>query len=136
MAIKGDYIWGETIDTYGDNLKTATSNFTKTATDWDERVAVRWAEMLGYRNIAVFKAVVAASGLSDANKKKLLQPGYYPKMAAGKVTVMADGMFPNIINHNGEFRSPDGVLGLPEVNEFGGGDATNHTATPITDPAV
>lgn len=130
MAIKGEYIWSEAIDKYGDNLKTSTSNFTQPATDWDERVATRWAEMMGYSNVALFKAVVAGSGLSDDDKKKLLQPGYYPKLAAGKVTVMADGLFPNIINHRGEFRSPDGVLGLPERNEFGGEGES------ITDPAV
>lgn len=122
MAIPGDFIW--------DVSKYKISSTTKPATDWKERVAVRWAEMLGYTP-ETLKPLIS---LSDADCQKLLTPGYYPKMVSGAVTVMSDGTFPNIINHKGEFRSPDGVLGLPEQNEFGNGSSGSLVGVP--DPAV
>lgn len=128
MAIQGDYIWDVTKYNPSTTLGTV---------DWKERVAVRWAEMLGYTP-ATLKPLL--SGLSEpaagaaldgtTDVEKLLRPGYYPKIVSGAVTVMADGLFPNIINHRGEFRSPDGILGLPEINEFEGKGKS------ITDPAV
>lgn len=139
MAISGEYIW---------NLPPTlpSSATTPATTDWKALVATRWAEMLGYTpktlmpllaSITVPTSSSALTGSTDA--EKLLRPGYYPKIDTSgpspKVVVMADGMFPNIINHRGEFRSPDGVLGLPEQNEFGGGDASN-SVIPITDPAI
>lgn len=135
MAIQGDYIWDTSKYQIGDPAKGSTFDLTGTAdvsgsgitTDWDERVAVRWSEMLGYTP-QTFKPLVA--GLSQADKENLLRPGYYPEISGGAVVVKADGMFPNIINHRGEFRSPDGVLGLPELNEFAG------AAKSIADPAV
>lgn len=132
MAIKGDYIWdpakypvGGTPSAYTPGTGAATVP----PVDWDERVAIRWAEMLGYTP-QTFKPIVAASSLTDDDKQDLLRPGFYPKMVSGALTKMDEGMFPNIINHRGEFRSPDGVLGLPERNEFGGESQS------ITDPAV
>lgn len=123
MAISGDYIWD--VGKYA----IPSASLVKPNVDWQERAAVRWAEMLGYSSpsgIAALKAIMP----KDADCMKLLQPGYYPKIVSGAVTVMSNGMFPNIINHNGEIRSPDGVLGLPERNEFGGESQS------ITDPAI
>lgn len=121
MAIPGDFIWDVS------KYKVST---TPATVDWKARVATRWAEMLGYTP-ETLKPLIS---LSDGDCQKLLTPGYYPKIVSGAVTVMADGTFPNIINHKGEFRSPDGVLGLPEQNEFGNGLSGSLVANP--DPAV
>lgn len=123
MAISGDYIWD--VDKYTPDIPSTLP----VSPNWKKRAAIRWAEMLGY-NTPVGLTALEAMMPSDADCMKLLQPGYYPKIVSGAVTVMADGMFPNIINHNGEIRSPDGVLGLPERNEFGGESQS------ITDPAI
>lgn len=131
MAIPGDFLWDPSkyrIDATG----TANSLDT-TATDWDALVAERWHELLNIGKEHLYQ-VVKASALTADQKQNLMKPGYYPKLTntggTFTIAVMADGKFPNVINHQGLERSPDGVLGIPERNQFGGETVS------ITDPAI
>lgn len=105
---------------------------TPVSTDLPMLVAERWSHMLGVDKL-ILKAAIAVLGADD--QKKLMQPGYYPKMTGAAntgltIAVMADGKFPQLINHQGKARSPEGQLALPETNMF--------TTTPaaIPDPAI
>lgn len=146
MAIPGEFLWmdkpGENTKFFGDPTgftKTAALSgknqyfLSKNTTDMDLFLARRWKHFFGGSEKMAYQAF-AASALTAANKEALMKPGSYPvvTMSAGTVTVtmMAAGKFPNVVNYQGDMRSPDGVLGLPERNMFGG------EAVSITDPAI
>lgn len=127
MAIPGDFQWDKT--KYAINN---TSLETLNVTEWAALAAERWHELVG---VSASSLKAAFASMSEADLKKLMLPGYYPAVtgdaASGfTVTVMADGKFPNVINFSGRERSPDGVLGIPERNQFGGESVS------ITDPAI
>lgn len=127
MAIPGEFQW--------DKTKFAIDNTALEAlntTEWAALAAERWHELVG---VSASSLKAAFASLSEADLKKLMTPGYYPAVTgdAGSgftVTVMSDGKFPNVINFSGKEKSPDGVLGIPERNEFGGESVS------ITDPAI
>lgn len=102
------------------------------STDLPMLVAERWSHMLGIDKL-ILKAAVAVLGSED--QKKLMQPGYYPKISGAintgiTIAVMDEGKFPQLTNHQGKARSPEGQLGLPETNMF------TATAKGIPDPAI
>lgn len=127
MAIPGEFQW--------DKTKFAINNTSLEAlnkTEWAALAAERWHELAGV-DASSLKAAFAS--LSEADLKKLMTPGYYPEIsgdagAGFTVVVMADGQFPNVINFSGKEKSPNGMLGIPERNEFGGENVS------ITDPAI
>lgn len=105
---------------------------TPVATDLPALVAERWCHLLKIDK-DILKPAVAK--LTADKQKKLMQPGYYPKIAGDITTVItidvrADNKFPNIINHGGKARSPEGRLGIPELNNF----TTANVGVP--DPAI
>lgn len=148
MAIPGEFLW---LDSNGANTKFFgdPTGFTKTTaisgknlyfqslntTDMDLFLARRWKHFFGGSEKAAFHAF-SGSALTAADKQKLMQPGYYPVVtisgATTTVTLMTDGQFPNVVNYQGDMRSPNGVLGLPERNMFGGANPP----VGITDPAI
>lgn len=126
MAIPGDFVW--------DKTKYAINNtpLEATTTDWAAFAAERWHELVG---VAADSLKAAFASLSEADLKKLMTPGFYPAVTgdAGSgftVTVMAGNKFPNVINFSGKEKSPDGELGLPERNQFGGESVS------VPDPAI
>lgn len=146
MAIPGDFQW---LNNHGENVKyfDDPTGFTKTAalsgknlyfqslngTDMDLFLARRWKHFFGGSEKMAYQAF-NASALTAAQKESLMKPGAYPvvTMSGGTVTVtmMTDGKFPNVVNYQGDKRSPAGVLGIPERNMFGGESVS------ITDPAI
>lgn len=134
MAIPGEFLW---LNSDGENTKFSPTNTTlktKNVTDMDLFLARRWKHFFGGSELMAYEAFKAASGLTAAQKEALMKPGAYPVVTNTggtiTITVMASGKFPNVVNYQGDKRSPDGVLGLPERNMFGGESVS------ITDPAI
>lgn len=133
MAIPGEFLW---LNAQGENDKFTPNNTTLKAanvTDMDLFLARRWKHFFGGSEKMAYQAF-AASTLTAAQKESLMKPGTYPvvTMTGGTVTValMTAGQFPNVVNYQGDKRSPAGVLGIPERNMFGGESVS------ITDPAI
>lgn len=133
MAIPGEFLW---LNAQGENDKFSPNNVTLKAanvTDMDLFLARRWKHFFGGSEKLAYQTF-AASTLTAAQKSALMKPGTYPvvTMTNGTATValMPDGKFPNVVNYQGDKKSPAGVLGLPERNKFGGESVS------ITDPAI